>query len=176
MKPKSIPTSETLFTLGSEARCIAERLMEGGEKHLKEDKEVAAIVAVPEFGQPKVFPAVHTNYAQKSVVWGFLRLLRGTHPIVALISECWYSEWEGKEFIPGKHPLPSQDPNRKEMMMINLWDCERSLVFTAQISRNPIELGEWRTVHDSEFPLDPDDKVGFEGAVMEGEGFKRSLN
>lgn len=173
MKPKSIPAEDTLRTLGPEAHTVATTLMEGGEKYLMQDEEVAAIVAAPNFGLPKVFPLRHTNHPEKKITWSFLRLLRATHPVVGMINECWYSEndigWD-----PEVDPMPSEDPNHKEMMMINLWDCERSVVFAADIFRNPSRLGEWRTLQDSDFPLDTDS--GFTGAIMEGEPFRRSLN
>lgn len=175
MKPKSIPAEETIFTLSPEAASIVKSMMAGGRKFFDEGKEeVAAVVAVPEFGDPRVFPALHSNPAEKQIVWSFLRLLRATHPVVALINEAWYSEY-GKDWDPSKYVPPSQDPNRKELMLIYLWDCERSVVFHAQITRNPNHLGEWRTVHDSDFPLDNGD-LSFSGALMEGEKYKRSIN
>lgn len=170
----SKPASETLDTLSESARPIIEAALEGAAANFADKGEIhSVIIALPEGDEcPKLFDARHGNDMEKDVVWAFLRMIRATHPVTVLISECWYlqlSKEERKDL--NNLPQASKSKRRKEMVMVNLWDCERSVTFSADISRNPNKLSEFVTVHDSMFPIGEAKEMG--GALCEGEPYRK---
>lgn len=164
--PNSYPLSDTLESVDDRTRAAIEGCIATAISFFHEDGEVPpAIIAIPEEGSPKVFPAKHQNDEQKEVVWSFLRVVRITHPVTILVSEVWYLSLEGKN-VDTKHlPRPSESPDRKEVVMIQVWDHKRNIMIVAEITRNPTHLGEFYTVRDSDF-----DEPGAEvtGALNDG--------
>lgn len=147
--PKKKPLGEVMLTVSEYARKSVESAIEGARHFFDESGEIPpAITCVDENDDPHVYPAVHRNDVEKQCAWAFLRFLRETHPIVLLISEVWVSTC-GKDEDLRDRPRPSQDPKRKELCMISLWDGKRSLWIAADITRNPNKLGEFTVRLDS---------------------------
>lgn len=166
--PDEKPLDEFLLTVSEEKGGIVNGMIKVAIQFFGEEHEVPpAVCAFAEGHTPLVFPAVHRNDVEKQVVWAFLRFLRETHPTVILVSEIWASKCD-KDQDYKKMPRPSQDPNREEMVMINFWDEERTVVIASDITRNPDKLGEFTVRIDSN-----DDGMKLEGELAKGEPFRR---
>jgi hypothetical protein len=168
--PHKFPVKDTLGTVSKLASAAIKTSIEGAIEFFAEKHEVpSAIIAIPEHGDPKVFGVRHTNHKEKEAQWAFLKLVRSTHPITLLISEVWYLQRKGKEWNKDNLPLPSESPDRQEVVMIQVWDHDRNIFIAADITRNPDHLGEFFTVHDTQF--DPDG-LKMDGALNDGPRYK----
>ena len=169
--PKTIPVADTIATLDKVSAAVLNTALEGA-KHCfaKEGECIPVIIAVPEHGDPHVFKAAHRNDQEKEIVWAQLRMLRATHPVVALVNEIWMAKAP-----PGcdeNHlPRPSECDDREEAVMISLWIGKRTIVIKADIHRNPNSLGEFETFSDPMFPV-PGMCDSMKGALMDGEPYK----
>jgi hypothetical protein len=69
--------------------------------------------------------------------------------------------------------MPSEDPNRKEKLMVTIYQHSRTVIFTADILRDPNRLEEWKTFYDSSFP----NKMGsIAGGMMTGKPYSVEAN
>jgi hypothetical protein len=168
--PNKFPVKDTLGTVSKECAACIQSAMDGAIEFFAKYHEVPpAIIAVPEFGKPKVFKVNHQNQKEKDLQWEFLKMVRQLHPITLLISEVWYISRKGNLKPGEKIPLPSYSPDRKEVVMIQVWDHDRNIFIAADITRNPDKLGEFVTVHDTQF--DPKG-LTMDGALNEGGRYK----
>ena len=162
------PLSELFLTLSEDVGKLIEAMIEGANNLFNDSGEVPpAICTYADGCKPQVFPAKHRNDMEKSIVWAFLRFLRETHPVVILVSEIWASKCDkGKD--PYKQTRPSDDPNHTEMVMLSVWDGERTIMIAGDITRNPNTLGEFKVRSDSN-----DGECHLEGELAKGKPFKR---
>jgi len=97
---------------------------------------------------------------------GFFRLLRelrNRFPFSAWITEVW-TVARAYDTPPQELIVPSECPDRKEVALLQCVFNEpenRTIVYVADIQRNPNRLGEWLVMSDS-----------FDGAVVEGRAFR----
>jgi len=167
MSSEGKPLSDVLLTVSEEARKSVEAMIDGARHFWEQKQEIPpAVSVVSPDGEPNVFPAIHRNDVEKACVWAFIRFLRATHPVVLLISEIWASEVKKEEDVKSR-PRPSEDPNRTELVMITLWEGDRTLWISADINRNPDTLGEFLVRMDT-----ADEGCTVTGALAEGESYK----
>lgn len=176
---KAIPTisaEDTMATLDENARGLVDTAMVGARESFDKDWEVNSfLLVIPEQGELKVYPMLHSNDEEKAERWEFMRKQRANNPHVVLISEVWMAMCKKDDMNPdgSVKVMPRNHPNKVEKVMVNLWSGERSVIFAADITRNPNHLGEWRTWYDSSFH-----KKGFEwgGELERGERYKTNAN
>lgn len=163
------PLEPFLKTLKANTRKLIEGAVEGSVNCFAERGEVMpVIIALTEEDKPKIFKAEHRNQEEKQIVWAFLNLVRIMHPVTILVSEAWYSSIKDKkmeQYIP-----PSEDPNHKEVAMIQVWDKDRNIMISADITRNPDHLGEFFVRSDT---LSQGELKGIGGALQEGDRYQK---
>lgn len=174
----TIPAEDTMPTLDENARKLVDCALVGARDCFDRDGEALGVILVlPEQGEPQVYPATHSNDEEKRKCWDFLREQKANNPHVVLISEVWMSRC-GKDGInpDGSAKVrPMNDPNRFEQVMVTLYSGPRTVMFCAEITRNPDKLGEWVTFYDSAFPLKGGaDSMG--GALMDGQKYAGNAN
>lgn len=161
--------SEVWPTLEEETVRIIEGAMAGSKYFFQEEGEVpSVIIGYTGQGEPRPYPAIHRNAAEKQIVWAFLRFVRRTHPITVMVTEAWISMLHGKDVDPEHYIPPSQDPNRLEAVLITVWERDRHLMISAPITRNPNRLGEFKVRLDSR-----NEGEAFEGEIFRGESYPR---
>lgn len=160
---------DTLNSMEPESSAVAKTIMEGSRHFFnKYGKVLPAMFAMPLFGDKLMIEDVAVlDDDTKPIVWDKLRLWRKTHPVVAFVSEVWMSQYKARKLPPGPLPMPRDDPQKTEKVMIQLWIASRKVTIFAEITRNPDKLGEWEALFDSFFHKDGIDALG--GAMMEGE-------
>jgi hypothetical protein len=108
----------------------------------------------------------------KPMVWGQVRILRETNPVVLFLSEVWTVQASKDKPLDFINPdgtckvMPRDHPDRKELVMLQLWEGPRAVTFCAPITRKPTALGPWEVFYDSDFPVHKATDVT--GAMMEG--------
>ena len=155
---------DTMGTLPIMAQGLVNAAINGSKQFFESYQEVTpAILSTTEQGEISVYLVQYSNDAEKQLQWSFLRLVRRSCPNVVLVSEVWASSYKGKKDTDISNlPRPSRDPERKEFVMVSLWSGKRSVVFGAEITRNPDKLGEFCVISDSMFP-------GEKGEDLQGE-------
>ncbi len=178
MSPAMNSITDTLGTLLPDARKLAGVILKQSRFCFETDGEVLPCAFfVTADGQPSIVGVPELSDETKPSVWAMVAHLRRTHPITAFVSEVWVAHCDKSNMNPDGtvKVMPRNDPNKTECIMIVLWQGKRHVSFTADITRNPTNLGEWKVMFDSEFPVKNGiTEVG--GNMMKGEDYPMEAN
>lgn len=144
---------DTLNTMGNAAHALFDTLSQKCSELFRKYGNISpGIFCCGESkGSLQVYDSPNIDDASRPLIWEILRQIRSRNHVTAFVSEVWMAE--GKtESLP--MPRPSQHPDRKERLMINVWEDKRLVMFLADLNRKPNRLGDWRVFHDSLFPKD----------------------
>ena len=169
--------TDTLGTLLPDARNLAEGVMAGARQGFNKDGQVnPCAFFVTTGGDPGIVAIPELTDSTKPSVWAMVGQLRKTHPIVAFISEVWMALCDKTNMNPdgSLKVMPRNNPNRTECLMLVLWQGPRYISFTAEITRNPTHLGDWKVMFDSNFPGKEMTSLG--GNMMDGESYPMEAN
>lgn len=154
---------DTLNTMGNAAHALFDTLSQKCSELFCEDGIVPPGIFC--CGESKdslqVYDSPVIDDASRPLIWEILRQIRSRNLVTVFVSEVWMSE--GKKGTPVIRP--SQNPERKEKLMIYVWEHKRLIIFLADINREPARLGDWRVFHDSWF-AGKDCRV--EGGIVQG--------
>lgn len=171
------PAKEVLGTLSPLGGMVATALMSTIETCFMVNGEIKPAMHGHDYsGKAEVITGFELSDRTRPQIWARLRQMRKKRAVTAFIAEVWMAHYKGK---PGPEEpgfvRPSEDPDRKEQMMITLWDGQRTVSFYCDIKRNPDSLGEWMVMYDSFFP-EAGQATSLGGAMVEGEGNKAHSN
>ena len=166
---------DTLSTLTPDGRRLTEAILETSRKNFEADGHLVPVAfSLPLGGENvAVFTIDRFDDETKPMVWGQIRILRETHPIVLFLSEVWTVEAGKDKLLDFINPdgtckvMPRNHPDRKECVLLQLWEGRRAVTFKADITRKPTVLGEWEVFFDSAFTTGHK-ATDVTGAMMEG--------
>lgn len=175
---------DTINTLLPDAKMLAETILEHVSKEFPREYDLSPAILIHTGDKVEVIevgPLVNDN--DKPFLWKMVAQIRASYPIVAIATEVWMAHCKPEDVNPDGRVkiMPRDNPNKLEKVLVNLWQGERTVTFTADITRSPEKsLGEWEVMFDSQFPggtvmgKKGADSLG--GAMMAGKPFPMEAN
>lgn len=163
---------DTINTLLPDSQKLVQVILKASRRFFEEDQHVApAAFAINAEGNLDVTDITEMSDQTKPQIWSFVRQLRQSHPIVAFISEVWTAKVDPQDVNPDGtvKVMPQDHPDKREQVLLTLWQGDRHVSFAAEIKRSPNRLDPWEVMFDSYFPKGKIDRV--EGAMMDGEDY-----
>jgi hypothetical protein len=176
---------DTISTLEPMTQELVHGVIQSCEEQFSQDTGVPAAIFAIKAGEEKVrFQVLEEfNDEVRESVHRTLAGLRDQCPVVGFLSECWMKCYHTKHKVKTMEEAedwattqtrPSESPDRIEVVMFNVWQGDRTLLFQANIHRNPDRLGEWGVFHDYYFPKHGIAEVG--GGVIGKNRYKQKNN